>query len=205
MFYSYFSAYVQDKISVCSQSHKSCTTVIWFHVYQSAISFFFVHFYAHVLKGVLISGFKHVSLNARKNDTCFLHWVEGNLVTCMSHYIIHRSYEIVWSMYVYCTGYVRSKALQWNFVSGSQNYLALPTVGCLACSDKWRPDKWHSTVPELFSITCPEGHTWFLSDCWKPGILAQQHLNINPDHWCQAWGVKEIARSDFLFLRKSNG
>ena len=30
-------------------------------------------------------------------------------------------------------------------MSVSQNYLILPTAGYSTCSDKWRPDMWHST------------------------------------------------------------
>ena len=43
----------QHKVSVCSR--KSCTTVILFHFYQSAVSFFW-----------FIFTLKHMSLNARK-------------------------------------------------------------------------------------------------------------------------------------------
>ena len=35
-------------------------------------------------------------------------------------------------------------------MSGSQNYLILPTVGYPTCSDKWRPDKRHLTVLHFF-------------------------------------------------------
>ena len=79
---------------------------------------------------------------------------EGYLVTCMSHYIVldcaihmhvphmHVCHVNVPHMHV-CHVNVRRYTIK-LCGPGNQIYLVLTTVGYPTCSDKWRPDKWHS-------------------------------------------------------------
>ena len=69
--------------------------------------------------------------------------MEGDLVACMSHYIVDLlDYRYVIHVHVYrstCECAIKGVTIKFC-VSGSQNYLAHPTVGYPKCSDKWRPD-----------------------------------------------------------------
>ena len=65
---------------------------------------------------------------------------EGYLVACMSHYIVGPT-----RLCDPCTCPLPGMCDQRHYdqvcMSGSQNYIVLPTVGYPTCSDKWRPDK----------------------------------------------------------------
>ena len=65
--------------------------------------------------------------------SCFMQWVEGYLVSCMSHYIVDTT-----RLCDPCTCTITTIKF---CMSGSQNYIILPTVRYPTCPDKWRPDK----------------------------------------------------------------
>ena len=72
--------------------------------------------------------------------TCFVQWVEGCLVACMCHYIVDptRLCDPCTVLYRVCA--IKGTTIKFC-MSGSQNYIVLPTVGYPTCSDKWRSDK----------------------------------------------------------------
>ena len=75
--------------------------------------------------------------------TCFVQWVEGYLVACMSHYMLilrDRVIHVQNSTGRYWVCAIKGTTIKFC-MSGSQNYLVLPTVGYPTCSDKWHPDK----------------------------------------------------------------
>ena len=71
---------------------------------------------------------------------------EGYLVTGMSHYVVRDCVIYVHVRRDICVKSAIKGTTVKFCVSGSQKYLALPTVGYPTCSDKWQPDKLHSTV-----------------------------------------------------------
>ena len=70
-----------------------------------------------------------------------MQWVEGYLVACMSHYIVDPT-RLCDPCICTLPGMCDQRHYDHKFcMSGSQNYIVLPTVGYPTCSDKWRPDK----------------------------------------------------------------